>query len=88
MRVTVIDRFRALGLATSNEMTWAAGDIVRDRYEEKYGEPPPKELRRKTIGVGSHCFATYPLSFIPVIDEIVRAMQAADDAQGRLFEDL
>lgn len=84
--VTVIDRFRALGKEPSKRMTWAVGDIVRDKWEKLTGSLPAKVLRQKTNDGGSHCFAVYPEWFIPVIDEVILSLHAEDDRQRMLFE--
>ncbi len=83
-RVTVIDRLRALGLEAGKRTRWELGAAVRQAWLHEHGELPVKELRTKSSGAGSHCFALYPPEFIPTIDRIVRAAGLAPE-QGLPF---
>jgi hypothetical protein len=47
--------------------------------------PPPKALRPKTSGSGSHCFAVYPPEMVPLIERIIGEHKAAAARQGSLF---
>lgn len=85
--ITVIDVFRSLGLKPRKEETWAVGAAVRDRYQEITGSLPVKDNRPKTNGQGSHCFALYPESFVPIIEQVIGRMKIARDAQLDLFGD-
>lgn len=72
--VTVRDRILALGFKYPNKrVAWRLGNTVRDAWVERYGHLPEKMLLVKTSGTGSHCFATYPMFFVPTIDRCVRA---------------
>ena len=57
---TIIEVYRDLRLEPRKETTWAAGAALRDAYMRVYDDLPPKKLRPKTGGRGSHCFAIYP----------------------------
>lgn len=85
-RITVPDVLRELRLEPDNRLAWAAGRAARVAWEREYGELPRKELRQKTNGGGSHCFATYPTSWRPKIVAIVRLLQAEPQRQGDLFD--
>jgi hypothetical protein len=83
--VTVIDRFRALRIEPHKHVTWAVGDAVMQKYVKEYERQPPKVLRPKTNARGSHCFAFYPVDWIPVIDRIILTNSAEAQRQGDLF---
>ena len=85
--VTVMDVFRKLRLEPTKEASWSAGARVREAYFRATGLTPRKENHPKTSGGGSHCFAEYPLSFAPKIEEIVRACAKDVDRQKDLFDD-
>lgn len=57
---TIIDVFRFLNLELMPADTWEAGAKLRDLYLSRVGKLPEKELRPKTGGTGTHCFAVYP----------------------------
>ena len=84
-RITVIDVFHDLDLEPIPEDTWAAGNAARDLYLDTTGHLPPKELRNKTNGPGSHCFAVYPESWREELEEIVRLVAKRRANQLRLF---
>lgn len=69
--ITVIDVFRERGIEPESSKTWAVGQMVVQRYKRDFGELPPKDLGRKTCGVGVHCFAQYPEEYRPVISEMI-----------------
>jgi len=75
MTITVMDVFRDLGIEPDNRVSWAVGAAVRDLYEAREGALPPKHLRRKTGGAGSHCFACYPESMRVDIERVIRTHQ-------------
>lgn len=83
--ITVPEVFRALGFEPVPEATWAVGAAVREAWRAETGALPPKALRPKTGGGGSHCFAVYPPDWQPRIAEFVRAHASAAAAQGKLF---
>jgi hypothetical protein len=85
--ITIVDVFRRLGLRPVKQETWAVGAAVRDRYQEIYGALPLKDNRPKTNGGGTHCFALYPETFGPVIEQVIGRMKIARDAQRDLFDD-
>ena len=84
--ITVIDVFKAMGLEPAPEQTWAVGAAVRDLYQERFGHLPHKELRSKTSGSGSHCFAVYPEEMRSQIEDAISRVNAAKAAQPDLFE--
>jgi len=83
--ITVIDVFNDLGFDPIPEDTWTAGASARNMYESVVGQPPPLELRRKTNGAGTHCFAVYPPSWRPKLETIVRSIARHRAAQLKLF---
>jgi hypothetical protein len=84
-RITVRDVANAMRVEPTKQQMWAIGARVRDLYEQRTGREPPKELREKSAGGGTHCFATYPLSWREKIEEVIRAHRAAATRQGNLF---
>jgi hypothetical protein len=84
-RITVIQVFRALGVEPSPDQSWSVGSRVATAYQRVMNEEPPKELRQKTSGSGSHCLAVYPSSWFDAIATEVLAVKAADDSQQDLF---
>ena len=83
--ITIIDVCRDLDVEPYNEMTWSVGNIVRDYYEARYGALPEKDLRTKTSGGGSHCFAVYPEHMRATIERVILAHQTERARQGELF---
>jgi hypothetical protein len=81
--ITVISVFRELGIEPVPAVTWSVGARVRDLYEQRFGREPPKDLRPKTAGGGSHCFAIYPASWRNEIAEIIRQHKTEQDRQTR-----
>lgn len=79
--VTIIDRCRALGIEPHKKLTWPVGDLMQRRFVELHGHQPPKMLRRKTRGTGSHCLAMYPFELVPVIDATIRAVAGSIAAE-------
>ena len=82
---TVVDVFRDLGFSPIPEDTWEAGILARNLYEKSVGEPPALELRAKTNGGGSHCFAVYPPIWRPRIEDIVKKIASTKANQLTLF---
>jgi hypothetical protein len=72
MKITVPDVARAMGVPLSRTLLWSVGGRIAAMYERAMGEAPPKGLRPKTTGAGSHCFALYPLSWRGRIESEVR----------------
>ena len=69
--ITVLDVIRELGLEPTSRDNWKIGSRVRLEYLDTYKKEPVKDLRQKTSGAGSHCFAIYPVEFVPKIREII-----------------
>jgi hypothetical protein len=83
--ITVIEVMREMGVEPAPDVSTAIGNRVRDEYEALYGVLPPKALRPKTNGGGSHCFAVYPVEMKPTIERVVREHGAEAARQGSLF---
>jgi hypothetical protein len=83
--ITVVDVFIDLGFEPIPEDTWEVGAAVRELYKSITGQSPMLELRKKTNGPGSHCFAVYPPSWRSKIEEIVRSVAKRQDNQLKLF---
>lgn len=83
--ITVIDVCRAMGVEPEKSMTWAVGSALQRRYEEIFERQPPKELRPKTNGGGSHCFAVYPETWRITIESLIKAHNPDPGRQGDLF---
>lgn len=83
--ITVPDVMRELDLDWTNEEAWHIGAAVRERWRQLHGSLPKKQLRKKTCGAGSHCFAIYPENFKPEIRRIVDMHTAAKAAQPDMF---
>lgn len=82
MNWTLRERLNYLGLSPIDNSTlnWAAGDRLQAAYAKVHGDQPDKELRRKTRGGGSHCFAAYPDWFLETMDGILQEMWASYSA--------
>ena len=83
--ITVIDVCRELQIEPTPALTWPVGNAVRDLYEQRYGCLPEKDLREKTNGTGSHCFAIYPEGMRNDIERIIRLHDWERQRQGDLF---
>jgi hypothetical protein len=83
--LTVVDVCRDLRIEPTPSLTWAVGAVVRDIYEQRYGCLPEKDLRNKTNGPGTHCFAIYPESMRAEIAAVIRHHQTEAQRQGELF---
>jgi len=83
--ITVVSVMKELGFRLQKEVTWAIGGRVRDIYAKQYGHLPPKELRNKTSGVGTHCFAIYPDNMRSTIEDIIREYKLEVDRQLPFF---
>ena len=59
-RITIIQVAKSMGIELDNATAWSVGSEMAQKYVEEFAEQPPKELRPKTSGFGSHCFAVYP----------------------------
>lgn len=83
--ITVMDVFRDMRLDPSPHLAWTVGAAVRRLYEARHGELPPKALRTKSSGAGSHCFAVYPESWRAEIERVISEHNPATSPQGDLF---
>lgn len=84
--VTIFDVMRDMGVEGDTRWNWSVGLQVVNRWNNLgYGEPE-KRNRTKTCGKGVHCFAHYPLWFVPQIKEIILANAPKPSAQLTLFE--
>lgn len=83
--VTIIDVARSMGVEMSKEVSWEVGTACANKYREIYGTQPMKDLRTKTSGGGTHCFAIYPQTFVPIIKAAIEAAGAERDRQESLF---
>lgn len=79
--ITIIDVCRALRIEPTPNLTWVVGALVRERYREVHRRYPSKQLREKTNGGGSHCFAVYPVAFRSEIERILLAHQTESARQ-------
>ncbi len=66
------------------ESTWSVGLKARNLWVKNHHSEPPKELRKKTCGIGVHCFAIYPVEFKPAIVDLIKASEAAEGRQMSL----
>ena len=80
--ITVPQVFDLLNAVKTNEKTWAVGTRMQHIYAMEFGCQPPKDNRPKTSGSGSHCFALYPASYLPIIEAEIRKVDA--EASGQL----
>jgi hypothetical protein len=83
--VTIIDVARFMGVELPKEIAWEVGTAVANAYRTQHQRQPPKDLRKKTSGAGSHCFAVYPRSFVPLIVDAITRAGAEKDRQSSLF---
>jgi hypothetical protein len=83
--ITVLDVMRAMKVEITPAISWSVGARVREAYRTRIGMDPPKALRTKTGGGGSHCFAVYPEDMREEIERIVRSHDAQTATQGSLF---
>lgn len=83
--VTVIDVARFMGVEMPKEVAWEVGTAVANAYRSQYNRQPPKDLRPKTSGGGTHCFAVYPRAFVPIIVDAITRAGAEKERQSSLF---
>lgn len=83
--ITVIDVFREMGVEPEKHLTWAVGQIVVQEFKKREGKLPVKDLRRKTCGVGVHCFALYPESYRSVIRDAIKSLETEAAKQMDMF---
>lgn len=84
--ITIIDVCRIMGVEPTPELTWAVGAAVRDLWVERHGVLPEKELRPKTAGPGSHCFAIYPETMRDEIENIIAKHHTEAARQMTIFD--
>lgn len=72
MSLTVVGVCREMRVEIDPSLTWSVGARVRELYRDRFGHLPPKELRSKTAGGGSHCFAVYPDEMRQDIERVIR----------------
>jgi hypothetical protein len=84
--ITVVQVMLDIGIEPTNELCWPVGNEVRDVWVLENGRPPFKELRQKTNGHGSHCFAVYPADWYFRIRAIILRHNAEAQRQGDLFK--
>ena len=70
--ITIIDVCEEIGVKPDSWLTWPVGNRIKNLWKDKTGNLPPKELRKKTNGKGSHCFAVYPLSMKAEIEIAIK----------------
>lgn len=85
MTITVIQVFKALDVLPQRTKTWPIGSHVAALYREEFGHEPPKELRPKTKGGGTHCFAVYPDNWFTRIADAIREFERKNGPQGDLW---
>jgi hypothetical protein len=83
--ITIVDVMRDEGYEPLPEVTWPLGNMAREYYEQQCGELPLKQLRTKTYGHGSHCFAVYPEWMREPITRMIRQFKTESARQMELF---
>ena len=83
--ISLHDVARRLGVVLSNEQAWSIGNHVANRWEAIMNARPVKDNRVKKIGFGSHCFAIYPPTWAPVLEQAIKAVQAEPARQLELL---
>ena len=84
--ITVPQVARAMGVELDNRVSWAVGTEVANIYADRVGAQPSKDLRPKSSGAGSHCFAVYPPAWATTIRSVITSHLDAARNQGDLFE--
>lgn len=74
-----------MGADLDSRTAWSVGSIVAEEYVRRVGAQPPKDLRPKTNGPGSHCFAIYPPMWESLIRSTIQAHIDTERSQGDLF---
>lgn len=85
MSITVIQVFRFQGLDPTPQQSWAVGSRVAEMYLREFRKEPPKALRPKTHGGGSHCFAIYPDTWAKRIGTVIESVVEAERSQLDFF---
>lgn len=84
-KITIVEVARDIDVEMTNREAWSIGAAVRTAYENRTGYLPDKELRQKTAGGGTHCFAVYPPTMRKEIEKIIRAHMPKTSRQGSLL---
>jgi hypothetical protein len=85
--ITVPQVARAMNVDLQPREAWSVGSTIASMYQDRVGHLPTKDLRPKTTGAGSHCFAIYPPHWEKEIRATINAQVDNRSDQGRLFED-
>ena len=85
--ITVMQVFKSLGVNPEPTISWSVGSRMAQLWRDAEGREPTKELRPKTTGGGSHCFAIYPFDWRPAIERVIRETTDIAKSQGDLFGD-
>lgn len=56
---TIVERMIELGYVPDKYLNWEIGQKMEKWYTKRHNALPKKDLRQKTSGPGSHCFAVY-----------------------------
>jgi hypothetical protein len=80
--VTIHEVCDELGVDPTNEQSWSLGSRMAKLHQDVEWCLPPKALRPKRSGKGSHCFAIYPASWRAAIAKAVRDMKLEEGRQG------
>ena len=78
---------RAMSVELSPREAWSIGSEVATLYQRRVGAQPTKDLRPKTSGSGSHCFAVYPPAWEKTIRAVIESHIADRRTQNDLFGD-
>lgn len=85
--ITIPQVARAMSVELQPREAWSIGSEIATLYQRRVGAQPPKDLRPKTSGSGSHCFAVYPPAWEKTIRSVIEAHVADRRQQNTLFED-
>ena len=85
--ITIIQVAKSIGVDLDNTTAWSIGSEMAASYVDAFGQQPPKELRPKTSGHGSHCFAIYPSDWRAKIIDAIKQRQVIAKSQKNLFDD-
>ena len=85
-KITILDVCREMGVDLEPKAAWSAGSTMAEMWKDETGELPEKQLRTKTCGTGSHCFAVYPESWRERIREVIERVGYVQKAQLNLFD--
>lgn len=83
--ITVPEVARSMGAVLDSRQAWSVGSAIAAEYHKRCGMQPPKALRPKTSGSGTHCFAVYPPHWGPIIRRAIEAHLKSSARQPDLF---